>query len=298
MRRAAPLPPREDDRDRRPRRVRRRHRPHPGRRRPVRLDSITSPAATVGWHDAAVRLRGPAVADVAEHFRLRWEAATDKPLPAVEVAPAAGDVEVQVVRTVRDGVFEKLPRGDYSLLEAYCAALRSAEKLIYLENQFLWSPEIVAILADKLRNPPRDDFRIVLLLPAEANDGRGRLLRPGGGAHRGRRRRRALPRLHALRAGREPARPRVRAREDRDRRRPLADGGLGEPQLALALQRHRDERRHARPAPRARHAAPALVRAPRASRREKSTATRPSSSSATGSRSPRSSSSGSQAARR
>jgi phosphatidylserine/phosphatidylglycerophosphate/cardiolipin synthase-like enzyme len=125
----------------------------------------------VGWHDAAVRLRGPAVADVAEHFRLRWKAVTDKPLPAVAEAPSAGDVEVQVVRTVRDGVFAKLPRGDYSLLEAYTAALRSAEKLIYLESQFLWSPEIVALLAGKLRNPPRDDFRIVLLLPAEANEG-------------------------------------------------------------------------------------------------------------------------------
>jgi phosphatidylserine/phosphatidylglycerophosphate/cardiolipin synthase-like enzyme len=126
---------------------------------------------SVGWHDAAVRLRGPAVADVAEHFRLRWTAARVEQLaPAVEQAEA-GDVEVQVVRTVRDGVFEQVPRGDYSLLEAYTAALRSAEKLVYLESQFLWSPEIVGILADKLRNPPADDFRIVLLLPAEANDG-------------------------------------------------------------------------------------------------------------------------------
>ncbi len=125
----------------------------------------------VGWHDAAVRLRGPAVADVAEHFRMRWEAAKKEPLPPPVESAEAGDVEVQVVRTVRDGVFEKLPRGDYSLLEAYTAALRSAEKLVYLENQFLWSPEIVGILADKLRNPPADDFRIVLLLPAEANDG-------------------------------------------------------------------------------------------------------------------------------
>jgi phosphatidylserine/phosphatidylglycerophosphate/cardiolipin synthase-like enzyme len=125
----------------------------------------------VGWHDAAVRLRGPAIGDIAEHFRLRWEAAGDERLP-VPIAPAeAGDVEVQVVRTAPDGVFEKLARGDYSLLEAYTSALRSAEKLIYLENQFLWSPEIVGILADKLRNPPRDDFRIVVLLPAEANEG-------------------------------------------------------------------------------------------------------------------------------
>jgi phosphatidylserine/phosphatidylglycerophosphate/cardiolipin synthase-like enzyme len=50
-------------------------------------------------------------------------------------------------------------------------ALRSAQRLIYLENQFLWSPEIVAVLADKLRHPPRDDFRLVVLLPAKANNG-------------------------------------------------------------------------------------------------------------------------------
>jgi phosphatidylserine/phosphatidylglycerophosphate/cardiolipin synthase-like enzyme len=125
----------------------------------------------VGWHDAAVRLRGPAVVDVAEHFRLRWEATKDEPLAPPDVPEEAGDVEVQVVRSVRDGIFEKLPRGDYSLLESYTAALRSAEKLVYLENQFLWSPEIVGILADKLRDPPSDDFRILLLLPAEANDG-------------------------------------------------------------------------------------------------------------------------------
>jgi phosphatidylserine/phosphatidylglycerophosphate/cardiolipin synthase-like enzyme len=125
----------------------------------------------IGWHDATVRLRGPAVADVAEHFRLRWEAAKKEPLPPPAAQPEAGDIEVQVVRTVRDGIFRKLPRGDYSLLEAYIAALRSARKLVYLENQFLWSPEIVGILADKLRNPPADDFRIVLLLPAQARDG-------------------------------------------------------------------------------------------------------------------------------
>ena len=32
----------------------------------------TAPAAGIGWHDAAARIEGPAVVDVAEHFRLRW----------------------------------------------------------------------------------------------------------------------------------------------------------------------------------------------------------------------------------
>jgi phosphatidylserine/phosphatidylglycerophosphate/cardiolipin synthase-like enzyme len=42
---------------------------------------------------------------------------------------------------------------------------------VYLESQFLWSPEIVAILAGKLREPPGDDFRLVVVLPAKPNNG-------------------------------------------------------------------------------------------------------------------------------
>jgi hypothetical protein len=42
---------------------------------------------------------------------------------------------------------------------SYVRALRSAQRLIYLENQFLWAPEIAEILCDKLVNPPVDDFR-------------------------------------------------------------------------------------------------------------------------------------------
>ena len=83
----------------------------------------------------------------------------------------AGDSTVQVVRTVAEDMYDDFPRGDFRILESYMRALRSAQRLIYLENQFLWSPEIVAVLADKLRNPPRDDFRLVVLLPAKANNG-------------------------------------------------------------------------------------------------------------------------------
>ena len=75
------------------------------------------------------------------------------------------------MRTLPAGTYRAVRHGDYSILESYVGALRSAERFIYLENQFLWSPEIVAILADKLRNPPSDDFRLLVLLPARANDG-------------------------------------------------------------------------------------------------------------------------------
>ena len=67
--------------------------------------------------------------------------------------------------------YRAVRRGDYSILASYMGALRSAERLVYLENQFLWSPEVVGVLIDKLRDPPSDDFRVVVLLPARANDG-------------------------------------------------------------------------------------------------------------------------------
>ena len=125
----------------------------------------------IGWHDAAVRIEGPAVADVAQHFRLRWHGTTRESLPRPTVPDAVGDVEAQIVRTLPAGTYRAVRRGDYSILESYIGALRSAERFVYLENQFLWSPEIVSTLVDKLKNPPGNDFRVLVLLPARANDG-------------------------------------------------------------------------------------------------------------------------------
>jgi phosphatidylserine/phosphatidylglycerophosphate/cardiolipin synthase-like enzyme len=157
-----------------------------------RFDSHEHPSrGERGWHDAAARVEGSAVHDVAEHFQLRWQEVTDEELPAAKQQPTAGDVEVQVVRTVPERIYSALPRGDFRILEAYQRALRSAERFIYLENQFLWSPEIVATLAEKLRHPPSDDFRLLILLPAKPSSGNddtrgqlGLLMRADGGAGR------------------------------------------------------------------------------------------------------------------
>jgi len=80
-------------------------------------------------------------------------------------------VELQIVRTVPEKLYEFAPRGDFRIIEAYLRALRSAQRLVYLENQFLWSPEIVNVLADKLRRPPTDEFRVVIMLPGKPNTG-------------------------------------------------------------------------------------------------------------------------------
>ena len=124
-----------------------------------------------GWHDVGTRLRGPVVHDVAEHFRLRWQEVTSEKLPPPPVPETAGDLDAQIVRTVPEKVYEAVPNGDFSALEAYMRGLRSAEHLIYIENQFLWSHHIVELLAKKLRNPPSDDFRMVLMLPSRPTTG-------------------------------------------------------------------------------------------------------------------------------
>ena len=159
-----------------------------------RLDSSRHPArGTIGWHDAATELHGPIVADVADHFRMRWAEVAGEELAEPPPQDRAGDMELQLVRTVPEHIYDRLPCGEFTILETYMRALRSAQHLIYLENQFLWSPEIIAVLAEKLRRPPSPDFRLLVVLPsrpnsgaddtrgqlgvlAEADDGGGRLL--------------------------------------------------------------------------------------------------------------------------
>jgi phosphatidylserine/phosphatidylglycerophosphate/cardiolipin synthase-like enzyme len=127
--------------------------------------------AAIGWHDVCARIEGPSVSDVANHFVMRWREVTGEPLPHVAPSDPAGDIALQIVRTVPENVYTSVPQGDFGILESYLRALRGARRFIYLENQFLWSPEIAAVLADKLKNPPSSDFRILALLPAEPNSG-------------------------------------------------------------------------------------------------------------------------------
>ena len=125
----------------------------------------------LGWHDAAALVRGPVVGDVGEHFRLRWREVTGRELPPAAMSAEAGEHELQLVQTIPEKVYKARPSGAFRILETYVRALRSAERLIYLESQFLWSPELVEILAEKLRRPPREDFRIVAVLPSHPDSG-------------------------------------------------------------------------------------------------------------------------------
>ena len=138
-----------------------------------RLDSEDHPRRPdLGWHDTAVRLEGPIVADVARHFAMRWSATADEDLPEPATPPEVGDgLEAQLVRTVPERLYDSCRHGEWSILESYLRALKAAERLIYLESQFLWSPEVCFVLAEKLRRPPSDDFRVIVVLPARPNNG-------------------------------------------------------------------------------------------------------------------------------
>jgi phosphatidylserine/phosphatidylglycerophosphate/cardiolipin synthase-like enzyme len=125
----------------------------------------------LGWHDAGARLRGPIVADLAEHLDMRWTEVTGDQLPAVPVPARAGDTTVQLLRTIPEHVYDRMRDGAFGILEGYMRALHSARTLVYLESQFFWLPEIVNLLADKLREPPSERFRIVVLLPSKPNNG-------------------------------------------------------------------------------------------------------------------------------
>lgn len=129
------------------------------------------PRGAIGWHDVSTRLRGPIVADVAQHFRDRWQEVAHEEIAEPVVPPPAGRVTVQLVRTVAERQYRFAPDGEFTILDGYLRALRSARRFIYLENQFLWSSEIVKILVDKLRHPPTPDFRIVLVLPSRPSSG-------------------------------------------------------------------------------------------------------------------------------
>jgi phosphatidylserine/phosphatidylglycerophosphate/cardiolipin synthase-like enzyme len=157
-----------------------------------RNDSCDHPARRrLGWHDVGTRLRGPAVADVGAHFALRWRELTGETVPEPPPPAPCGEHTVQVVRTVSEVMYDTVPQGDFRVLESYIRALRSAREFVYLENQFLWAPEIVELLAAQLRDPPQDSFRLVVVLPFKANNGQddttgqlGRLLAADSGAGR------------------------------------------------------------------------------------------------------------------
>jgi phosphatidylserine/phosphatidylglycerophosphate/cardiolipin synthase-like enzyme len=138
------------------------------------------------WHDVQVAIQGPAVGAVEAVFRERWHdraPATRHPFRRLHDAidrlpvdgqrlprqlPDPGPVGhhlVQLLRTYpyRRSGFTFAPEGERSVARGYRKAVARARRLIYLEDQYLWSPEVAQVFADALRANP--ELRLVAVVP-------------------------------------------------------------------------------------------------------------------------------------
>jgi hypothetical protein len=80
--------------------------------------------------------------------------------------PAAGEHSVQVLRTFghKHPPFRFAPKGEYSIARAYRKAFGRARRLIYVEDQYLWSSVVAEGLGEALERSP--ELRVIAVVPA------------------------------------------------------------------------------------------------------------------------------------
>ncbi|MGY1639514.1 phospholipase D family protein [Geodermatophilus sp. SYSU D00703] len=139
------------------------------------------------WHDVQLMLRGPAVGVLDTVFRERWEDPTnadvDHPIawvrdklhharlqgdplpPQLPAPPPCGPAYVQNLRTypaIRPP-YDFAPEGERSVARGYSKAIKRARRLVYLEDQYMWSADIARLFADALAEHPR--LHLVVVVP-------------------------------------------------------------------------------------------------------------------------------------
>lgn len=142
------------------------------------------------WHDVQTAISGPAVHDAETVFRERWLDPTPlsrnpvqrlhdrltrmdtRPDPLPDQAPPPAQVPggthvVQLLRTypnLRHGRDYPFARGgERSVARGYSKALARSDELVYLEDQYLWSVEVVRAFVENLHRNPR--LRVIAVLP-------------------------------------------------------------------------------------------------------------------------------------
>jgi phosphatidylserine/phosphatidylglycerophosphate/cardiolipin synthase-like enzyme len=158
----------------------------------LRPHSVAAPGhPRPGHHDVYVELTGPAATDVHHNFVQRWNEASERTapdgcwgvggdgdlaFPAHLTGPSGGSL-AQVQRTLHAGCYRDgrpspggqlfdVAGGERSIFDQYLQAIQAARHSIYIENQALELPEIVAALQQALER----GVDIVVLLPAQPED--------------------------------------------------------------------------------------------------------------------------------
>jgi phosphatidylserine/phosphatidylglycerophosphate/cardiolipin synthase-like enzyme len=151
------------------------------------------------WHDAQIAVQGPAVGDLEFSFRERWDDRsplsrdpmgilhdllrhTDRKAGALP--PMAADPErcgthsVQVLRTYarRHGGYPFAAEGERSVALGFRKAIQRARRLVYIEDQFVWSTEIANVFAAALKASP--SLHLIVLLPRYFDQASTLTLRP------------------------------------------------------------------------------------------------------------------------
>ncbi len=139
-------------------------------------------------HDVYMELAGPSAVDVHHHFVQRWNEASERhtvngrwgsgseidlPFPT-RLPSRRGDALVQIQRTIHSGRYRDwratpegtpfdIAAGERSNFDQYCAAINSARRSIYVENQHIDVPEII----DCLRQALLRGVEVVAVVPAQ-----------------------------------------------------------------------------------------------------------------------------------
>ncbi|BCY13792.1 phospholipase D-like domain-containing protein [Actinoplanes sp. L3-i22] len=166
---------------------------HHGDPQAVRMAKAYGP--TPPWHDIQLALRGPVVGALDLSFRERWcdPAPLDQHGPISTLAdkfkhadlhadrlpeqppdpPECGPMAVQVLRTypAMRPKYSFAPLGEQTVARGYTKAIKRARRLIYLEDQYLWSAEVAELFAQALRDNP--ELHLIAVVPRHPDvDGR------------------------------------------------------------------------------------------------------------------------------
>ncbi|MDQ1661479.1 MAG: hypothetical protein QOJ68_1459 [Blastococcus sp.] len=139
------------------------------------------------WHDVQLELRGPAVGVLDTVFRERWDDPNspdaDHPLawihdklhhtrlhadplpPQLPWPPECGSLTVQNLRTypaIRPP-YAFAPEGERSVARGYTKAIQRGRRLVYLEDQYMWSKDVARLFAESLEKNPQ--LQLVVVVP-------------------------------------------------------------------------------------------------------------------------------------